>query len=298
MRVLAIAGVLVALGLSGCFERLAFAPAAGTPYPTPTELCGAKWRDVYFSSRNGLRLHGWRIDGARPNGEKPRAVVVHAHGNAGNMGNQLIPALGMCLEEGCDALMFDYRSYGLSEKGGLSRHAAVDDLAGALAFARAEFPDTRILLLGQSMGGATAALAMREEPLRVLVDGLCLVSAFADWNVEVCDVLKSNPITWIFAYPLAYTLISPFRAEPKEGLASWPPQKPLLIIHGKDDTVVPFHHLEIFAGALSEEARARAQLLALERGNHNELAESPQEGEAEVRAALKEWIARSTSTPQ
>jgi pimeloyl-ACP methyl ester carboxylesterase len=213
----ALLGVVAAMGLSGCFERFAFVPTEGTPYPTPSEVWRATWRDVYFPSRDGLSLHGWHIEGVRSRGEKPRAVVVHAHGNAGNMGAQRIPALRMCLDAGGDVLMFDYRSYGLSAKGGLTRFAAVDDLAGALAFAHTEFPDARILLLGQSMGGATAALAMREEQLRSAVDGLCLISSFADWNVEVCDVLKSNPLTWLFAYPLAYTLISPSGPSPRKG---------------------------------------------------------------------------------
>ena len=265
-------------------------PSAGTPFPTPSEIGWNAWRDVYFESRDGLRLHGWLIEGARTAGGEPRAVVVHAHGNAGNMGRQFVAPMRMCLEEGCDVLMFDYRSFGLSERGALSRFSAVEDTAGALAFARREFPRARILLLGQSMGGATAALAMREEALRTAVAGLCLVSAFADWHVEACDMLMSNPVTWLLAYPLAYTLLSPFRPEPKEGLAAWPPEKPLLLIHGKADTIVPCHHLDIFAAALPEAARARARLLTLPRGSHNELAESPEEGAAEVRAAIKEWI--------
>ena len=108
-------------------------------------------------------------------------------------------------------------------------------------------------------------------------------------------MLKSNPITWILAYPLAYTLLSPFRPEPKDGLAAWPPEKPLLIIHGNADTIVPCHHLDLFLKALPEAARARAHVLRLERGSHNELADTPEEGAAEVRAAIREWIARAAN---
>jgi alpha-beta hydrolase superfamily lysophospholipase len=221
-------------------------------------------------------------------------VVVHAHGNGGNVGYQLIPAVGMCLESGCDVLMFDYRSFGLSEAGRLNRFSVVEDLAGAITFARSRRPKAAILVLGQSRGGATAALAMREEALRETIDGLCLISAFADWHVEVCDALKSNPLTWILAYPLAYLLVSPWRAEPVEGLAAWPAHKPLLLIHGKADRVVPIHHVDIFLEGLPAATRAAAQVLRLDIGAHNALAATAAQGEAHVRSALRQWISRAS----
>jgi len=299
-RVVLTCFALLAVGFpmvfSGCFEKLAFLPHSGAPSPTPGEVGFEPWRSVSFPSRDGLKLTGWLIEGKRPPGRKAEAVVVHAHGNAGNMGCQFIAALGFCREAGCDILMFDYRGFGLSEPGRLTRFTVVEDLAGALAFARSTYPEAAVLLLGQSIGGATSALAMRDESLRRLVDGLCLISAFADWNVEYCDVLKSNPITWLLAYPVAYLLISPWRTEPYEGLVEWPEEKPLLLIHGEADRVVPVHHLDVFLRALGPEARKNVQVVRLPEGHHNSLGETPREGKETVRKAVLEWINRSTAS--
>ncbi len=290
-------GGLCILSFAGCFERLAFVPSTDPPYQTPSGLGPNAWEEVHFQSRDDKKLHGWFISGIHNTNSPPKAVVIHAHGNAGNIGNHFIPAICHCLDYGCDVLMFDYRSFGQSERGALNRYSVVEDLAGAIDFARAKTPSSKLLLLGQSMGGATSALAVREAPLRDNLDGLCLISAFADWNTVVCDVLKSNPISWIFAYPLAYTLIWPFRAEPKEGLAAWPAAKPLLLIHGKQDRIVPFHHLGMFLDALPPEVRTNAITCELETGNHNSLATSPAEGQNEVFSALETWIDRAAGSP-
>ncbi len=288
-------GVLAIVGLLGCLERFAFLPVSGAPSPTPGEVGWGPWKDTFFTSRDGTRLHGWVITGQRPPTQEAGTVVIHAHGNGGNLGYQLFPPVGMCLEFGCDVLMFDYRSFGLSDPGSLNRFTVVEDLAGAIVFARARYPTARLLVLGQSIGGATAALAMREAALRDAIDGLCLVSAFADWNVEVCDALKSNPFTWLLAYPLGYLLVSPWRAEPVDGLAQWPPEKPLLLIHGKADRVVPVHHLDLFLAGLSAPTRAAVQVVRLRLGAHNALAASPEQGEEDVRSAVGSWITRANT---
>jgi alpha-beta hydrolase superfamily lysophospholipase len=290
---LAAIGVVWIVSLSGCFERLAFVPIAGIPSPTPAEMGWERWRSVFFPSRDGTRLNGWLIAGNRPPGQEAQAIVVHAHGNGGNLGYQLIPAVHMCLELGSDVLMFDYRSFGRSDSGRLHRFSVVEDLAGALTFARSQAPGATLLLLGQSMGGATSALAMREPELLEAVHGLCLVSAFADWNVEVCDALKSSPFTWLLAYPVAYGLCSPWRPEPTDGLARWPAAKPLLLIHGEADRVVPVHHLDLFLACLGEETRAAVQVVRLTTGRHNALGSCPEEGEQDVRAALRQWVTRA-----
>ena len=292
-------GVFFIVGLAGWLERFAFLPVKGDPTPSPIEVGWGFSQNVHFPSRDGKALHGWLVTGSRVSTQKADTLLIHAHGNGGHMGYQFAPVVGMCLQQGCDVLMFDYRGFGLSEPGTLTRFSVVEDLAGAVAFARDEYPEARLLLLGQSMGGATAALAMHEPDLRAPLSGLCLVSAFADWNTIFCDVLKSSAMTWLFAYPIAYILIWPGRPEPKGGLAQWPAEKPLLMIHGKADRVVPYHHLDIFLDAMPSALRERARVVRLAEGSHNSLGDNPEDGEIEVRRALSAWItAAKKVTPQ
>lgn len=288
------------LSLAGCFERLAFVPTSGMPHQNPADYGYARWKDVQFTADDNKKLHGWLIKGQYPEHASPKAIIVHAHGNAGNMAHHLIPPIHHCLQNGCDVLMFDYRAYGQSDSGALNRYSVVKDLTAALQFARNAYPapNNKLLLLGHSMGGATAALAMANPDLRALVDGLCLISAFADWNVVVKDTLQSTIILWPLAYPLAYTLIWPFRAEPVEGLTTWPPGKPLLLIHGEADRIVRCHHLDYFIEALPAVTRDKAVIVRIPSGHHNQLASSQEEGRDKIFTALAEWIKEAaTSSP-
>src|SRR5262245_60276962 len=50
---------------------------------TPAEV-GLEYEDVRFSTRDGVKLHGWFIPAA--GGER---VLLHCHGNAGNISHRL-----------------------------------------------------------------------------------------------------------------------------------------------------------------------------------------------------------------
>jgi len=275
------------------FESLAFAPLPGPPEVTPADFGWRNWRDVYFPSRDGTELHGWLIIGAHRG--PPKGLVVHAHGNAGNVGAQFIPAVETCLSSGWDVLMFDYRGFGLSRPGPLTRLTVVDDLAGALTLGCTTTPGKPLALLGHSMGGATAALAVAERQIRDRIHGLCLIAAFADWNQIFADVLKTNPLTRLLVFPVAYCFVPPWRREPAEGLALWPAEKPLLLVHGEADTIVPIHHLDLFLEALPAEVRSKAALLRLPQVGHNDIGASPELGQEALREAICNWLDRTAA---
>lgn len=62
-------------------EALLFFP---TKFPTgdwePKDL---RFQDVFFNSQDGTKLHGWYCPS-----DKPRAVVLIAHGNAGHVASR------------------------------------------------------------------------------------------------------------------------------------------------------------------------------------------------------------------
>ena len=83
---------------------------------------GLAFEEANFEA-DGLKLHGWYVEAA-----EPRAVVLVAHGNGGNVTHR-VDLMKHFQALGASTLVFDYRGYGRSE-GSPSE-------AGVLADARA-----------------------------------------------------------------------------------------------------------------------------------------------------------------
>ena len=74
---------------------------------TPEQL-QLDYKDVYFNTGDGKRLHGWFFP---LKGEFP--VILFCHGNAGNISHRL-DNIRLLLEQGLQVFIFDYRGYGQS----------------------------------------------------------------------------------------------------------------------------------------------------------------------------------------
>src|SRR3990167_6028949 len=158
--------------LSGCAEAYFFHPDQRL-YTTPKQL-GVSVQDVFFGDES--RLHGWWM----PAVGTPRATLVHAHGNAANLSNHA-PLVAWLPAAGVNVLSFDYRGFGRSE-GSPTLDGVVADTRAALAQARRQqVRPLPLVLLGQSLGGATAVRALAEEPgddVKLLI----LDSAFSSYR--------------------------------------------------------------------------------------------------------------------
>ncbi len=193
-----------------------------------------------------VELDGWQFDPA--NDKLP--VLLVCHGNAGNISHRLewlVPLLKL----GWGAVLFDYRGYGLSSgkpsEQGLYRDsgAVYDYLTGKLKVA----PE-RIVLFGRSLGGAPAAwLAARKPVGRLILEGT-FTSAAAISRM-------------LFGFlPLHYA-----------GRYRWPVAEnlrlvraPVLIIHGTEDSVVPYALGEKLAAGAAE--GQKFSFLRVEGGDH------------------------------
>jgi pimeloyl-ACP methyl ester carboxylesterase len=65
-------------------HKILYHPAPHSKETYPPD--GAGFDDVWFASQDGTRLHGWLL--ACP---QPKAVVLYAHGNAGNISSLRFP---------------------------------------------------------------------------------------------------------------------------------------------------------------------------------------------------------------
>ena len=182
---------------------------------------GMTYQSLEIVASDGVKLHGWFLPV-----ENPRATVLFFHGNAGNISHRL-DSLKLFNDLRLSVLIFDYRGYGLSEgkpdEAGtyLDAAAAWRYLTGNLAV-----PSRQIVLFGRSLGGAIAAwMAARSDAI-----GLILESAFT----SVPDLAAG-------IYPLfPVRSLSRYRYDTLRHLQSV--KMPVLVIHSRDDEVIPIAH--------------------------------------------------------
>ena len=222
---LALLGTFVIV-LAGCVERMFFYPDAVT-YTTPAQF-GVKVEDIYVVSGDGSRLHGWFI----PAVGQAKATVLHLHGNAANISNHL-PLVAWLPARGYHVLMIDYRGFGRSE-GKPSLDGIVDDAAAALTYlrTRSDVDATRLIVFGQSIGGATALrmLARDSEGVRLGV----IDSAFASYRGIARDATAGGPLS-----PLAMLTAGVLPGPDKDPITALKSIRlPLIFVHGARDSII------------------------------------------------------------
>jgi fermentation-respiration switch protein FrsA (DUF1100 family) len=184
--------------------------------------------DVWFASGDGTRLHGWFL----PAQGKAKGTVVHVHGNAQNLTSHIgfvdwLPAQGLHL------FVFDYRGYGESA-GSPSRDGVFEDACAAFDYvrARADVDAARLVVFGQSLGGAIATAALGERGTKG-VRGFAVDSTFGSYIAMGNAAIGGSCLTW----PLAWLLLSDAHA-PEDSVARIAPV-PMLFLHSTHDPVVP-----------------------------------------------------------
>jgi len=195
---------------------------------TPAAV-GLRYEEVFFKAKDGVRLHGWFIPS-----ERARGVVLFCHGNAGNISHRL-DSIGIFHRLGLSVFIFDYRGYGKSE-GETTEEGTYSDAEGAWAYLTQDKKTSpqSIVVFGRSLGGSIAARTARDRPAGALV----LESAFSSFKEAAEDVYPWLPVRLLARYD--YNTAS-FVARAR---------CPVLIIHSREDELIPFSHGErLFSAA-------------------------------------------------
>ena len=209
---------------------------------TPTDI-GADYTDVAIRTSDGVTLHGWYVTG-----DSDR-VLLFFHGNAGNISHRL-ESVRQFLQLGLSVLIIDYRGYGQSEgrttEQGIYRDA---DAAWRYLVETRGTPQERIVVFGRSLGASAAAyLASRYQPLALIVE-----SSFTSVPDIADEYYPWLPVRWL----------SRLRHPTRDFVGET--DAPVLVIHSRDDEIVPFRHGEAIYAAASEPR----SLLEI-RGTHND----------------------------
>jgi fermentation-respiration switch protein FrsA (DUF1100 family) len=277
------AGAAALLLLGGCVQALFFHPD-NREYREPEKL-GLTVVDVTFRAEDRSPLDGWWFP-ADPKAGPPQCTVVHAHGNAANISRHLeavawLPALGI------NVLMFDYRGFGVS-LGKPSLDGVVADTEAAV-HAALKMPGAtpgRLVLFGQSLGGATAIRAA-DELGPGLVQGLVVDSAFARYRDVAHHVAEDIKVLKLVSGIVRNTLPGD-EDDPVIAIARL--QVPVWIIHGDADRVVPFQQGQ----RLFEAAREPKTWVPVAGGEHLHAMQRPEVRQM-VLAALREVCGPATA---
>lgn len=208
-------GVCVVIML---FERsLVFQPLR---YPAGNwQPSSIKFEDAEFAAADGTKLHGWFV----PH-EKPRAVVLFAHGSGGNV-TLRADMLRELNRLGAAVLLFDYRGFGKSE-GSPSEAGILSDARAARSWLakRAGVAERDIVLMGESLGTGVVVDLAAVDGAR----GLILLSAFTS---------RPDVAAWHRPW-LPMQLLMRIRLNSLSKIADY--QGPLLSAHGDADKTVPY----------------------------------------------------------
>jgi fermentation-respiration switch protein FrsA (DUF1100 family) len=194
----------------------------------PAEV-GLRARDLTIEAEDGERLHGWFVAAEAPS----RGHVLLCHGNAGNVGDRIDHAR-LLTSAGFDVLLFDYRGYGRSTGRPSEEGTYRDARAARKALLDRDGVDpSRVVYLGESLGGAVALALALEAPPR----GLVLQSTFT----SVRAVARLH-------YPLLPAATVPDAYPSLDRIADL--RSPLLVLHGERDQIAPASHArELFEAA-------------------------------------------------
>lgn len=220
-RLLILGVALLVVGiLARVFENkmIYFPPRYPEGWTSPS-VYGLAVEDVWLTAEDGVRINAWFL----ANSASPKALLWF-HGNAENigMGLEQMKALSHL---GTNILAVDYRGYGKSE--GLPNEAGVyrdGEAAYRYLVESRHFPPRNIFIYGHSLGGAVATeMAFQHE-----CGGLIVESSFTSMREMARHVMKVPFMEYVTKSRFdSVTKIAQIRA-------------PVMIIHGREDKLIPF----------------------------------------------------------
>ena len=266
--------------MSGCSSLLYY--PVKEPFTDPAQF-RHKPVDVDFVTSDGIHLHGWYFKSrVRP----AKATVLLFHGNAQNITTHFF-SLYWALEEGLDYFIFDYRGYGQSE-GKPSPEGTVIDGHAAVNWIKAhKDPATKLVIFGQSLGGAIAMRVACELPAADY-DKLVVDSTFLSYRKVAQKVLAKSWITWPFQWIGWLVMNDSYSA--KDCIQNVAPH-PLLVIHGVDDQVVPF----ALGEKIYEVANPPKEFWQIEGGRHTDFLFREN---FRFQKMFLDWITKGPSAPE
>ena len=207
-------------------NRLVYAPDRNVQR-NPSAL-NLPFEEVTLKSSSDAFVHGWYVPY-----EASTYTVLFCHGNAGNIADRL-ELIKVLHSAGLSVFIFDYAGYGQST-GKPSEQQTYEDARAAWDYLTVtrKIEAERIIILGRSLGGGVATqLAVTEKPA-----GVVLESTFTSIPDIGARLYPWLPVRWLSR--VSY-----------DNLARMSEIRvPILIMHSRDDEVIPYSHAQSLLAA-------------------------------------------------
>ncbi len=231
-------------------EKLRLNPFETKPEPLPSDkfsdiskftnyILQLPYESVSITSRDGLHLEGkyYHVQHGAP-------LQIQMHGYRGSGARDFCGGTKLAINSGHNVLVIDERSHGKSDghtitMGIKERYDCLD----WITYANKRFgTDTKILLVGLSMGAATVLMAS-DLNLPSNVVGIMADCPYSSPKEIVKRVAKGMHFPPNLAYPflqLGALIFGGFHLEESDAVTAVKNAKvPILLIHGENDTFVP-----------------------------------------------------------
>jgi fermentation-respiration switch protein FrsA (DUF1100 family) len=235
---------MVYCGLLFFFQRQIMFPRGMIPQPSPS---APKWPGleiIWLETESG-QVESWLLPPVPGSAAGPAPAVIFGHGNGELIDFWPDDLAGFC-RLGIAVLLVEYPGYGRSA-GSPSQASITETFVAAYdaLTARKDMDASRILLFGRSLGGGAVCALSVKRPSAALV----LMSTFTSAR----------------SFAKRYLAPSFLVRDPLDNLAAVENYKgPVLIMHGRHDTVIPYSH-----GTALRQAARTGKLIAYEAG-HND----------------------------
>jgi len=209
-------------------------------YKSPKEISLPQFHEEKIVGKDNIAVMNWYYEG-----DKNKPAILFFHGNTGQIADFAYPLIPI-IKSGYSVLAMEYRGFGNTE-GDISKDTVFQDAVNAFDFLK-EKGHNQIVVYGYSFGTAFATGLTSLRP----VDGVILTAPFSSLK----KIVSEKPV------PLAQFLLKDTYPS-DEYLKNY--TNPVLIIHGKKDTVIPYHHSQtLYTTAQSTDKH----LFLLEGENH------------------------------
>ena len=208
---------------------------ARTEVPTPQQfgIADTASDSINLTTPDGETLHAFLIQPENVSIRK-RITILMFHGNAGNIGHRVPIAKILSQSIGATVFMLEYRGYGLST-GDPSEVGLNIDAQTAFDYLLHSRPDLRndkIVVYGQSLGGAVAIKLVEQNQSNERLGGLILENTFT----SIRKLIPSAFPPARYLAPLCHQRWASDEALPRIAPES---NLPVLFLSGLKDEIVP-----------------------------------------------------------
>ncbi|KAI9674443.1 MAG: hypothetical protein M1817_001781 [Caeruleum heppii] len=229
-----------------------------TQIPQPSDFNFHDFETLSVPTPDGEYLSGFLLRPSNAAHTRPVTILMF-HGNAGNIGHRV--PIGIKIQEDldCNVLMLEYRGYGAST-GTPDEQGLMIDAQTGLDYIRkrADLKDTKIVIYGQSLGGALSIALAAKNQEKGIISGLVLENTFTSMRKLIPSAFP----------PARYLARLCHQIWPSEALLpTITPTLPILFLSGRRDEIVPPSHMT----QLYRLSRAKTKIWhPLPEGTHNE----------------------------